>query len=189
MVHLQQAHALDQWCIWDITYNMVKKKSSITYLGNPTAIPQQIAAQIPTYEQPGIRYQGNSKVDIGSGKFELRKQRTRWVELLLNNTASGSHLFARPDWNNCKFYCTYAIIKTTAMSVAPVEVSVADVIGTGASIKIIIREIVIREHELQLDFSSCPREFIGQSFDLWSQASLSATQHIEILLYGFEELN
>lgn len=173
---------------------MVKKKvSDVVYtpLNPVTDIPQIIekkVAQIPPYEDSGIKFQGKFKTQQTSDTYELRAQETRFYTFGLQNTGAVfdfTFARARPD---LKFFCTKMIVHFYNMSTFGISnyIQLADFKGSTYTPRFYFYPTDV-SGALVIDFSDCPRRFEGTHFAIRLLASLGATEFIAFSLFGWEE--
>ena len=142
----------------------------------------------PAYEDVGIKYQGFSKTKLASNKWQLNRQTTRFITINLGSGAFGSTLFDRPN-PDLKFFCSKMFVQWYSLdtfSLSFGKIQLADVTGTNASARWVFFPNMAAGN-LLFDFSDCPREFSGDKFDLYTQASFAAADFLVITLFGWEE--
>jgi len=173
--------------------NGKKKTSEVVYTPLSSNIPnvQQIQ-QIEKYSEfpeGGVKYAKYSRRAVSNGQYALRNQATRFIQFVINDGATGNHIYTRPEASTKIFYCTYMIMQRfRAGGAVPSVIYVSDVNGTAATVRIPYREQTLNVQEDRVfDFSSCPREFSGNGISIYTQLAFTAPNEVAITLFGFEE--
>lgn len=161
-------------------------------LQEPTFIEEveQKLAEIPAYEDRGVRYQGKYKTQQTETRYELKAQETRFYVLGITTGAFGSTLFPRSR-PQTRFYCTKMIISHAGRSTSSFglgQIRLADVKNGSASTRFYYYPLTASgEFNAQYDFSDSPRLFEGDNFDLYTQYGFGAGEFLIIQLFGWEE--
>lgn len=163
-----------------------------TPIQEPSFIPQveQKLAEIPNYEDRGIKYQGKYKTQQTENRYELKAQEPRFYTLGIGTGAFGSNLFTRSR-PQTRFYCTKMIIQHAGRSTSSLtlgQIRLSDVKSGNASTRLYYYPTAASgDASLIIDFSDSPREFTGDQFDIYTQYGFAAGEFLVISLFGWEE--
>ena len=169
---------------------MAKKKSTeVAYvpLNTSTDIPQiteQKVAQIPAYEDSGVKFQGKYKTQQGLSTYELKGQQTRWYHLVAS--AIGVTTFTRQNKDTTKFFCTKIIVSSYGKAGFGTiwYDTLADVVSGQASVKFVFHPTAAAQ-SVVFDLSDSPRLFEGDfAIDKYMAGGAEFTA---ITLFGWEE--
>ena len=156
----------------------------------PTDADYKTILQVPNYDDKGISYKGYSKKKISGSDYQLDPQFPRRISWLLSNSSAGSNLTSnRPNWETKKLYITGIQFHWKLTSgIFPAQVHIADVDQFGgAVVKCIQYFLQTGEQNIFLDLKDHPIEFKGKLFDIYTQMSISASDQLQVQIFGWEE--
>ena len=166
--------------------------AEVAYKGPLNVKPSQ-ANKVPVFQQPpyedvGVSYGGFSKTKLAANKWQLNRQETRHVSLVLGNGAFGSTLFTRPE-SGKTFYCTGIQFHwKLGGGIFGNQFHISDVNDVGsAEIRIYEFAYQTGEQNFFINLKDCPRKFSGNRFDLYTQGSFSSGDFLHVQLFGWEE--
>jgi len=176
---------------------MTKKKvsSAKSYVpyGDVSQIPQiieQQVQQIPAYEDRGVKYQGKYKTQQSSSSYELRSQTTRFTNMIAAGLAAGATVTNVRPRNDLRFYCTKMVISWHAFTAhTPTDfLLLYDRKGTANDLRYAFFPVTDDGYQV-INFTDCPRSFLGTDFAITSTFLMGATAFAVIAMYGWEEQN
>ena len=141
-------------------------------------------AQIPAYEDSGIKFQGKYKAQISANNFEIKAQQTRFY--CLSATAIGNTVFTRQNKPTTRFYCTKMIVQSygkAAFGVTSYD-TLSDLTNGVYSLKFALW-LTAAAQDLVIDFSDSPRLFTGDF--VINKCSAGGAEFTTFTLYGWEE--
>ena len=140
----------------------------------------------PTYDDRGVAYRGYAKKKVGENQWILVPQSTRFFSTKIQNTAGFNNVVSRVDSDKKVFFCTKVFVTFHNVSSFPMDCRISDVKASSASTRVQFYPYAA-DGALIFDFSDSPREFRGDSFDFYTDATLGATEWIAFQLFGWDE--